>query len=150
MLQTKKKVAFTPTAKKRVKIVGVRKTHPSHLWLQGELLAKNGYHSFLHFLPSMNIFLKFDRFFSKKSLCNKQGFVRNKKGLVRNNYTSFSLLKQYFRSIKHNRHADYQKLRKLFRTQLFSLHQFFLTGFLFREAQGYKFILDLVFFGPKF
>ena len=52
------KVAFAPTAKRRVKIVGVRKTHPSHLWLQGELLAKNGYHSFLHFFTLHKHFLK--------------------------------------------------------------------------------------------
>ena len=60
------KVAFAPTAKKRLKIVGVRKTHPSHLWLQGTLLAKNGYHSFLHFfLPYRNIFLSLIVFFPK-------------------------------------------------------------------------------------
>ena len=44
-----------------VKLVGERKTHPSHFCLPGELLAKNYYDSFLHLLQHKKIDLNFSK-----------------------------------------------------------------------------------------
>ena len=70
-----------------VKLVGERKTHPSHFWLPGELLAKNDYYdSVLHLLQHKKLNLNFP----KKITCKKQG-------LVRKYYRDFGMLKQFFR-----------------------------------------------------